>query len=375
MRILISAGEASGDLHGAAVIRALRARFPEMEFFGIAGPNMRAAGCVPLVDMSELAVMGFVEALRLVPRAIAIKKELLVWCNEQRPEAAILIDSYGFHGRLGQHLRAAGVPVLHYIAPKLWAWGAGRVQRLRRSQDRLAAILPFEPEWFARHGIAASYVGNPSAYACRSGWSCAELKARLDLPQEAPLLALLPGSRAGELARHVPLLAELVARLRRTQPQLHYVVPVAPGVDAALLAPLNALGVRFIARMEEGYALRADAAVAASGTATLELALWDVPTVLIYRSSAISVFLARRLATVRCAGLANILLGDRPVMPELLQEQATVAGIEQHLLPLLHDAQVAGKQRAEFARLRTLLGEEDPAESVAEMVAGMLRRR
>ena len=373
MHILISAGEPSGDMHASAVIRSLRALHPEMRISAVAGEAMRQAGCEVVEDMQSLNVMGLGDVIKALPRIRRVEKGLLDWAAEERPDVVILVDFPGFHLRIGKKLRALGIPVIHYIAPKLWAWGAWRVKKLKASQDKLASILPFETDWFAQRGIEASYVGNPSAYACRAGWSNAELKARLGLPADCTLLALLPGSRPGELARHAPLLAEVLAELRPSMPELEVVVTRAPGITDEQLRPLLDAGVHCLSRMEEGYALRADAAVAVSGTATLELALWDVPTVLVYKNSASMIWLARKLVSLNCAGLANILLGDREVMPELIHEHATVENIVAHLSPLLKDSAEAAGQRSEFEHLRNLLGEQNPADGVAAMAVELIR--
>lgn len=372
-RVLISAGEVSGDLHAAAVIRALKERISDVEIAGIAGARMQQAGCRPLHNMEELNVMGLGDVLAALPRIRRVQQSLLAWCGEHHPDLAVLVDFSGFHMRLGRRLRRMGIPVLHYIAPKLWAWGSWRVGTLRKSQDRLACILPFEPAWFAEHGIDASYVGNPSAFSCRRGWSSAELRSRLGISSGSKLLALLPGSRLGELRRHVALLADVWCKVRERMTDIHAVISLAPGVSRQMLAPLIDAGVLVVDRMEDGYALRgADAAVAVSGTATLELALWDVPSVLIYRNSPLMIFLARRLVGTRCAGLANILLDDTPVMPELIQEQCTAENITTVLLPLLRGEGAAFDQKKAFSRLQQMLGDDDPAANVADLAMRMM---
>lgn len=374
-RILISAGEPSGDLHSAAVIRSLRTTMPDAEIHGIAGPAMRAAGCRTLIDMDQLNVMGIGDVVRALPRIRKVAEEIGEWAEQQRPDLVILVDFPGFHMRLGRRLRRMGIPVLYYIAPKLWAWGSWRVKRLRAAQDRLASILPFERDWFAPHGITAEYVGNPSAWECRGGWSNDELKRRLNVPHGEPLLALLPGSRPGELARHAALLANAWREIRsRMAVPVHAVATRAPGVKDAQLQPLIDAGVIILDRLEADYALRADAAIAVSGTATLELALWDVPTVLVYRGSTLMIWLARKLVGTDCAGLANILLDDREVMPELIQEHATVERIVAETLPLLKGDDAAAVQRREFARLRGLLGEQNPADGVADICMEMIEK-
>lgn len=367
VHIFISAGEVSGDLHGASLIRAIRQQQPECRISAIGGPQMREAGCDCVEQMESLNVMGLGDVIKALPRIRRVAAKVEQWVKDEQPDVVVLIDFPGFHMRLGPKLRALNVPVIQYIAPKLWAWGRWRVKRLKGSQDYLASILPFETEWFQQYGIQADYVGNPSASSCRHGWSAEEFRQKADIAVGSRTLALLPGSRSGELARHASLLAQCFNELRKAMPELVGIVPRAPGISDQQLQPLLDAGVVCIDRMQEGYALRCDAAVAVSGTATLELALWDVPTVLVYRNSPLMIWLARKLVGTDCAGLANILLDDREVMPELIQEFATVDNIVVHLKPLLADTVAAATQKQEFAELRRRLGDSDPSEQVARM--------
>jgi len=365
--IFICAGEASGDLHASALIRAVHSLNPDISFHGVAGPQMVAEGCKAIHGMDELNVMGIGDVIKALPRIKRVEASLCEWAEENRPDLAILVDFPGFNMRLGRKLREMGIPVIHYVAPKLWAWGAWRVKKLKASQDVLASILPFEVEWFAKHGIEATYVGNPSAVSCTKGWSREELRSRLNLSDGYFLLALLPGSRPGELARHAELLADAGRKIVSKHPQVKLVTTRAPGVSDEQLKPLLEAGVKVIDRMEEGYAMHADAAVAVSGTATLELALWDTPTVLVYRSTPMMMWLGRKLVKVKCAGLANILLGDVPVMPELLQEDATVENITRELESIISD-DAAAKQRQKFAELKSILTDRNPSDELAKIV-------
>ncbi len=373
MRILISVGEASGDMHAAVVVKRLKADKNPPDIYGITGSAMKHAGCDTLIDMEQLNVMGVSDVLKSLPRIRRVRNDILEWAIRDKPDVAILVDFPGFHINLGKKLRKLGIPVLHYIAPKLWGWGAWRVSRLQQSQDKLACILPFESEWFGKRGVIADYVGNPSAIACTQGWSKAELKQHSGLPEDTPMLAILPGSRPSELAHHVPLLAEAWKVIQQQYPDVRCVVPLAPGANKTLLEPLVKEGAILVDRMAAGFALRADAAIAVSGTATLELALWNVPGVLVYRTSRLTMFMARRVVRVSYIGLVNILL-DEAVMPELIQEDATVEKIVQTLLPLLQKKEEANRQQEKFASLRTLLGNKDPAETVAIMAMQMASR-
>jgi len=375
VKVFISAGEASGDIHAAAVIKALLEKYPQAEVSGIAGPSMQQAGCKAIVDMSELNVMGVVDVLRSLPRIQKARRRVLDYLAADPVDVVILVDFPGFHINIGSRIRQMGIPVLQYIAPKLWAWGSWRAKKLRASQDRLASILPFEPEWFQKHGIKAEYVGNPSAAACRDGWDRITFLQKAGLAENVQLLAILPGSRPSELAHHIPLLASTWKQLRNRYPELHAILPLAPGVDASLLIPLTKQGgVTLIQRRQDDYRLHADAAIAVSGTATLELALWDIPSVLVYRTSPLTVFMARRVVKLEHIGLANLLLG-RTAMPELIQEQASTENIVAEIKALLDDGESVSGQRKDFAELRALLADMDPASRVVEMAAKMAVRK
>ncbi|MDQ6970280.1 MAG: lipid-A-disaccharide synthase [Mariprofundus sp.] len=373
-RFFISAGETSGDFHAATVVTELKQRFPSAIISGIAGSQMQQQGCVAMHDINALNVMGIGDVMRSLGRIRRIEQSILSHCTEHQPDVAILVDFSSFHMRLGRKLKRLGIPVIHFIAPKLWAWGSWRVKKLIKSQDRLACILPFETEWFKQHGIAhAEYVGNPSVITCQQGWSKAELKQHIGIAEHQPLLALLPGSRPQEVKIHLPLLIEVLTQAQQQITDLVCVVPLAPGVDQNELQALWQLGAKPIERTETAYAMRADAAVAVSGTATLELALWNTPTVLIYQAAPLMAFLARRLIQVRCVGLANIILGDKAVMPELVQENCRIDNILTELLPLLRGTEAADQQRRECATLRDILGHKKPAMGVVDMVESLMR--
>jgi len=373
MQVLISAGEVSGDIHASAIIRAMSALEPGVRFSGIAGKCMRNAGCSTLISVNELNVMGFGDVITVLPRILRAENAILSWAKEVRPAAAILVDFPGFHMRLGRKLRKLDIPVLQYIAPKLWSWGKWRVQKLEKSQDKLACILPFEPEWFSTMGIQASYVGNPSAQTCSGGWSRDKLCRMLHFDSQAPIIGLFPGSRQGELKRHIPIMAGVLKELGLKFHGLQAIVPVAPDVTKSILQPIIDCGAKLIDRTAKGFALPVDAAIAVSGTATLELALWGVPTVLIYRSSLTHITLGRWVARVKHIGLANIILNDQSVMPELIQGDCTLGNIMEQIVPLLNNREAASSQRLAFAKLRRLLGSLDPAREVAGQILTMVR--
>ncbi len=222
MRVLISAGEASGDLYASRVVEALRARHPDAEFFGCAGPRMQAAGVRAIIDMRSIAVVGLVEVLRHIPRIWGQFRKLSRAIPIERPEIAILTDAPDFHLRLARRLHRQGVPVVYFIAPQAWAWRQGRVRTMRATIRRLLCIFPFEQEFFERHGVPTTYIGHPLARMVKPSMDRAEFLRKLGIPGGARVLALLPGSRHGEVERHLPALLEAVKQIR----DRHSITPI-----------------------------------------------------------------------------------------------------------------------------------------------------
>ena len=349
MRLMIVAGEPSGDELGGRLIAALRqAADGELEVFGVGGPSMQAGGLDPLFAMDELVVMGLLEVLpRVVPLLRRIR-ETAGWALARRPDVVVTIDSPDFNFRLAKHLAGRGLPLIHYVAPSVWAWRAGRARTVARLYDHLLALLPFEPAWFAQAGLDCTFVGHPVVESGAGGGDGRGFRARHGIPAHATLLAVLPGSRLGEVRRHLPVFARAIARLARRIPHLRLLAATVPAVDTEVSAaladwPAPVHLVRQPAEKFDAFAA-CDAAVAVSGTVALELALSAVPSVITYRVNPLSGAVARRLLKVRYASLVNIIL-DRLVVPELLQEncrpEAIAEMVEQVLVdPILRDAQV-----------------------------------
>jgi lipid-A-disaccharide synthase len=365
-RLFLSAGEPSGDLHGATVARALAARLPgaSMEAFG--GPRMAAAGVTVLHEMERVAAFGTVEIVAKIPAHLRLLRQMERAFASGRYDLAILIDYPGFHVRVAEAARRAGVPVLYYIAPQLWAWRPERAERLARAVDRLAVVLPFEPAFFATHGIAAEYVGHPlldrGPMPARD-----EARRRLGLGAGERVLGLFPGSRQGEVTRMWgpfrdaarALLAEGACDRVIVAGTRHDAYPDPGPLEVHRDDPLPVFSA-------------ADAAIAKSGTTTLEAALADTPMVVAYRTSAVTYWLSRRLVTVPHVSLVNLVAG-RGVVPELLQHDATAGALAAAVRPLLDPAHPAAiAQRAALAEVRARLGTPGAAARVAEMAAGLL---
>jgi len=367
--LLVVAVEASADLHGAALLRELQSLLPGLRAFGAGGPRMRAQGFEALVHAEELSVMGVAEVLPALPRILDAMDALRDAARDRRPAAALLIDSPDFNLRLAAKLRALKIPVAYFIGPSVWAWRTYRVRQIARDVARMLVILPFEADFYQAHGVQARYVGNPLADELPSGD-----RAQLHLDPARPVLALLPGSRLQEIQRLWPPILAAARELRARRPDLQLVVPVAPTIDRALL---HAPDVIFIdGRAPEVLAV-ADAAIVASGTATLEAALAQTPLVVVYKTSWLTWLIGRLLVRVRFVSLVNLLAG-RALVPELLQSDCTPARIAAEVDPLLSPGPQREAQLAGLRAIRDTLapaGSPNAARCAAAEVAALLEGR
>jgi lipid-A-disaccharide synthase len=347
--IALIAGEDSGDQLGAELIVALRARYPQARFVGIGGPRMQAAGFESWHDIRELSVMGFAEVVKHLPRLLRLRRALVARLLATRPDVVVGIDAPDFNLGVERRLKQAGVRTAHYVSPSVWAWREKRAEKIGRSADRVLCLFPMEPPIYARHGIEARFVGHPLADRFGLVSDRAGARAFLQLPQDAPVLAVLPGSRPSELDRFGATFIEAAARISAGLPGLRIVIPAAnPQVHARLQA-LLATGPRDVAAplLLEGHSheamLAADVVLLASGTATLEAMLAKRPMVVGYRVSPLSYRIARmmRMLKTDIYSLPNILaraqgLGDR-LVPELMQDECTAANLADATLALFHD--------------------------------------
>ena len=368
--ILIVAGEASGDLHAAGVAAELRRRAPAYTLAGIGGEGMRAAGVRLLEHAERLAVMGFVEVLQHVPRHYLLLRALRGRIRGGGVALVILLDYPGFNMKLAAAAAGAGVPVLYYITPQVWAWGAGRLAKLARTVTKAAVILPFEEELLRAHGIDAVFVGHPLLDRAHALPTREEARAALGIPADADVLALFPGSRSQELERH---LADFVAAGRALQakrPGLHVVVSAAPTV---VIDPGRCPFP--VVRSASLTVLRAaDAALCKSGTTTLEAAVAGCPLVVAYRTNRWTYALARRLVRIPHIGLVNVVAG-RAVAPEFVQDALRPDAVTAALAPLL-DRGSAERSRmlADLAEVRAKLGTPGAAARVAAIAEELAAR-
>jgi len=359
--IFLSAGEASGDLYVSRVARALRARDEGLRLVGVVGPHGRAAGVEPWARSEDLAVMGFGEVVRHLPRLFRLARELEARAAAEGVDLFLPVDYPGFHVRLAGRLRRRGIPTLDFIPPKTWSWARWRLGRLRASVERCAVIFPFEVDHYRGAGIDAVFVGHPLVDA--------HADALASDPPERRGLLVAPGSRPQELTRLAPILAEGVRRLGdRADRAIDVRVSRASGVETEWLRPLLDVGARPVEGTLFDELRRSEAAVVCSGTATVEAALAETPHLIVYRTGGLSYRIARRLATVEHIGMANIVLGRR-AFPELLQDALTPGAIADRLdaLFLDPDESVRAQQRSDARELRRRLGEPGCFDRVAAL--------
>ena len=359
-RVMLITGEASGDMHGANLIRAMRELAPDLHVCGMGGPELVAEGMEVLFAAARLSVVGLAEVfshLGDIRAALAILGERL---ERERPDLLILIDLPDFNLMMAKKAKRLGVPVFYYISPQVWAWRSGRVKKIRRLVDRLAVILPFEQEFYRQRGMAVDFVGHPLLDTVKTTASRSEFFAHHGItPGSRPVLGILPGSRISEVRTMLPIFLATARLVAAQIGPLLCLLPVAATLSDELLAEygLAEAGLEIHAIREGRYDLMAacDAVMAASGTVTLELAILKVPMVVAYRVSSLTYFLGRRLIKVKYASLVN-LVAEREVVPELMQSQATPERISRALLPLLSDTGAATRMQEELGQVVGLLG-------------------
>jgi len=378
--VLISAGEASGDLYASLVAAELARVWPDSRFFGCTGPRLRAAGVETIVDSASLAVVGLVEVVGHIPRIYGEYRKLLASARERRPDVAILTDSPDFHLRAARKLASQGIPVVYLVAPQAWAWRKGRVKTIRRTVRKLLCIFPFEEEFFRREGVDATYIGHPLAGLVRPSLTRDEYFRKHRLPEGRPLIAVLPGSRRGEAARHLPALQDAAGRLYREQ-AVSFVLPASATTGAAFFRErLPDSTIRVIEGESWDTMAHADLALAASGTVTVEAALLGTPMVTFYKVTAVSWAAGRFLVDVPFFSMVNLIAG-RAVVPELMQDAMTGEALAREARRLLQDGAAREAMLAGLAEVRQKLsfGAQDgrtaaqrAAAAIQEVVEGQV---
>ena len=365
-KLMIVAGEPSGDAHAAALVRALRER-GELDFFGATGPLMRDAGVETVVNSDELAIMGIVEVGRVFSKFLSAFRKLKAAAIERSPDAVVLVDWPEFNLRLSSSLHRRGLKVIYYISPQLWAWRPGRVRRIERDVDLLLSILPFEVEWYKAHNVGhVEFVGHPLSGEVKARYGREEFCRRNDLDPSRPIVSFLPGSRIKELQRILPPMLDAIVLLRQARPEIQPVVVLAPSRTAAEAAEIMSGNVKLIEQQTREALTASDAAAICSGTATLEAALLETPMVVVYKESAINWHTLGRLITVPHYGLVNLVAG-REIAIELMQDQLCGENLAQEILKLL-EAETNKTMRATLRDVAHKLGDPGASQRAAQQI-------
>lgn len=364
MKFYLIAGEASGDLHGANLVHELKKKFSHALFRGFGGDLMQTEGVELVKHYRELAYMGFSEVLLNLPKIIRnfkiCKQDIIQW----KPDAVILIDYPGFNLRMAKFIRKAGIRVIYYISPQLWAWNESRVKIIKRDIDLMLVILPFEKEFYLKHGLNVTFVGHPLLDAVRKP------KARSEpLPAGKPVVALLPGSRRQEIIRMLPVMLKMIPHF----PDYDFVIACAPSVPQDLYhSLLKGSSAKMVYNRTYELLENAKAAIVTSGTATLETALHLVPFMVCYKGNSWSYHLARLLVKVRYISLVNLIAG-KPIVKELIQQEMNERNMQQELNRLLHDEAYRSAMIENFIHLKSLLGDGGASQRAAEAIATLLK--
>ena len=377
LTIGVVAGEASGDLLGSHLIKAMRAHLPRAKFVGIGGPRMQAAGLDALYPMEKLAVRGYVEVLRHYLEIAGIRRRIAARFLTDPPALFVGVDAPDFNLGLEAKLKAAGIPTAHFVSPSIWAWRGGRMPKIRRAVSRMLVIFPFEREIYERAGVPVTYVGHPLAETIAPRRDQAEAREQLRIPVAAKVIALLPGSRVSELEQMAALFVETAAQIAAVVPDVQFLVPLVnrptrEKFEAALYSREGPeLNVTLLFGHAQDAMAAADVVLAASGTATLEAALVGRPVVIAYRMPRLSWWLMKDRRYQPYVGLPNILAGEF-VVPEFLQDEATADNLSQAVLNLMFDATVRARLAERFAVIAETL-RQNSAERLAEGLLPLVR--
>jgi lipid-A-disaccharide synthase len=376
MRVMLSCGEASGDLYAGALVQALREREPSIDVFGLGSDRFRAAGGRLIGDFRGLAVTGLLEAVRILPDSYAMYRRLIQAARDERPDVLVLIDFPDFNFRLMAAVKRLGVPVVYYVSPQLWAWRPGRIQTMKALVDRVLPIFPFEEEMYRTEGVDVRFVGHPLVELVSVTESREQLTERLGLDPARKIVALLPGSRPNELHRIVPVIAAAVPRIASAVMGTQFLVARAPNLADSYFLPFQGTGVtlRVVEGATDDVLAASDAVITASGTATVQTALHDKPMVVVYRLSPVTYKLGKPLVRVSMFSMVNLVAGHR-VVQEFIQDECTPDRVATEVIDLLTNAERVVEMKEQLALVREKLGGAGASGRAADAILDVARRR
>jgi len=371
---MIIAGEASGDMHGASLVREMLNINPALRFYGIGGKKLREEGVELLADASEMAVVGLTEAVSKLHNIFKTMGKMKKSMDERRPDLVILIDYPDFNLPLAKAASKKGIKVLYYISPQVWAWRKGRIGKIKKTVNKMAVILPFEVETYRREGFTVNYVGHPLLDMVKAGSSKQDLRKKFDLAQDKLTISILPGSRIAEIRKLLPELLRASEILKKEFPDIQFVLPLADTLDEKtvneIIGRFN-IEIKIISGQTYNAVSCADFALVASGTATLEVALLKVPMIIVYKVSLLSYVVGRLIVDVKHIGLANIIAG-KTIVPELVQGDANGERIAREALAILKSEETKRKMIKELEIISAKLGEPGAAIRTAKLALDML---
>jgi len=384
VKVMISCGEPSGDLYAGALVRALAARDPHLQAFGLGGERLAGAGARLVADFHGLSVTGLTEALKVLPRSWAAYKRLVAAARDERPDVLVLVDYPDFNFRLMRAVKALGVPIVYYISPQLWAWRPGRMKTMKALVDRVLVIFPFEEELYRREGVDVRFVGHPLLEMTAPSADRQTLRRQFGLDPARPVVALLPGSRANELERLAPVLADARARIARRVPGVQFLVARAPHLADRWFAPfvdratdVPARDTPGVTRMVEGRTddvlSASDVVLTASGTATVQTAMHARPMVVLYKLSPLTYTLGKPLAKVDMYAMVNLIAGRR-IVRELIQDECTPEAVADEAVALLTDSAKREAMVRALGEVKTALGGPGASARAAEAVMEVAER-
>ncbi len=374
-KIMLVAGEASGDQHGAELVHAFKKLNSNVTFYGVGGRNMRAAEVDIQVDCAQLAVMGFGDVVKHLPQLIKIFNQLKKSLAKNPPDLLILIDYPGFNLRLAKVAKQLGIKVLFYISPQVWAWRQGRVKKIAKVVDHMAVIFPFEVAFYKNQNVPVTYVGHPLTHVVKPSLSVETAKQQFGILKNASVIGLLPGSREREIQRLLPTMLQAAEKIKTALPNAQFILPVASTITPAMLQPyLAASQINIILVENQTYDAinTCDAVIVSSGTATLETALLLKPMVIVYKVPTLAAMMLKHLVKIKNIGLCNV-VAEKRIVPELLQDDVTPDKLSTEILRMLTDEVYRNNMLEELKKVRDKLGVLNGSENVAKLALEMLK--
>ncbi len=373
-RVMIVAGEASGDLHGGNLVQAMHKIDPEIRFYGVGGGNLKEAGAELIADAADMAVVGLTEVVSKLGMILKVMAQLKASLKKDKPDLVILIDYPDFNLPIAKAAKKYGIKVFYYISPQVWAWRRGRIGKIKKVVDKMAVILPFEADLYREAGVDVTFVGHPLLDVVRTKYPRKEALRRFDLREDVTTVGILPGSRESEVIRLLPVMLGAAEIIEKEIGPVQFVLPLAATLDIAFVSQIIArysVPVRLIPNEVYDVIGCADIAMVASGTATLETALMETPMVIIYKVSAPSYYVGKMVINVDHIGLVNIIAG-KTVVPELIQFEASPEKLAAEVMDILATKERMESIKGELKKIRHMLGSHGAAERVARMTYDMI---